>query len=262
MDQKIKIIDNYKKKISILKKHNKLYFDNDKPSISDAKYDVLKKEINNLEKTYSFLKRLNLNTKIIGTPPSNKFKKVKHLKPMLSLSNAFDKKDMKDFISKINNFLNIKDKDIEFSSEPKIDGISATLIYENGILVKGLSRGDGETGEDILENLKTIKEIPLIIKGINVPSTFEIRGEIYIGKKDFNSLKENFANPRNAAGGSLRQKNSKETAKIPLKYFAYGFGAINPMTFDTQSNFLEKIKNWGFSINPLTKIVKNYQSNE
>ena len=257
MDQKIKIIDNYKKKISILKKHNKLYFDNDRPSISDAKYDVLKKEINNLEKTYSFLKKLNLNTKIIGTPPSNKFKKVKHLKPMLSLSNAFDKKDMKDFISKINNFLNIKDKDIEFSSEPKIDGISATLIYENGILVKGLSRGDGETGEDILENLKTIKEIPLIIKGINVPSTFEIRGEIYIGKKDFNSLKENFANPRNAAGGSLRQKNSKETAKIPLKYFAYGFGAINPMTFDTQSNFLEKIKNWGFSINPLTKIVKN-----
>ena len=257
MDQKIKIIDNYKKKISILKKHNKLYFDNDRPSISDAKYDVLKKEINNLEKTYSFLKKLNLNTKIIGTSPSNKFKKVKHLKPMLSLSNAFDKKDMKDFISKINNFLNIKDKDIEFSSEPKIDGISATLIYENGILVKGLSRGDGETGEDILENLKTIKEIPLIIKGINVPSTFEIRGEIYIGKKDFNSLKENFANPRNAAGGSLRQKNSKETAKIPLKYFAYGFGAINPMTFDTQSNFLAKIKNWGFSINPLTKIVKN-----
>ena len=193
----------------------------------------------------------------MGSPPSNKFKKLKHLKPMLSLSNAFDKNDMKDFVSKISNFLNFKDKNIEFSSEPKIDGISATLIYENGVLTKGLSRGDGVIGEDILENLKTINEIPKKIKGNNVPSLFEIRGEIYIGKKDFNNIKGNFANPRNAAGGSLRQKDSKETSKIPLRYFAYGFGAIEPMTFNTQSEFLEKIKNWGFSINPLGKVVKN-----
>ena len=200
MDQKSKIIETYKKKINLLKKHNKSYFDNDNPIISDSEYDNLKKEIFNLEKKNNYLKKLNLSKKIIGSPPSNKFKKVKHLKPMLSLSNAFDKKDMNDFISKINNFLNVKNQNIEFSSEPKIDGISATLIYENGVLTKGLSRGDGTTGEDILENLKTISAIPKKIKGDNVPSLFEIRGEIYIGKKDFNKIKGNFANPRNAAG--------------------------------------------------------------
>ena len=257
MDLKSKIIDIYKKKITLLKKHNKLYFENDDPKISDAEYDILKREIINLEEKNNFLKKLNLNKVIVGSSPSNKFKKVKHLKPMLSLSNAFDKNDMKDFVSKISNFLNFKDKNIEFSSEPKIDGISATLIYENGVLTKGLSRGDGVIGEDILENLKTINEIPKKIKGNNVPSLFEIRGEIYIGKKDFNNIKGNFANPRNAAGGSLRQKDSKETSKIPLKYFAYGFGAIQPMVFNTQSEFLETIKRWGFSINPLGKIVKN-----
>jgi len=257
MSRKLEIINFYKKKINILKKHNKLYFNKDKPIITDAEYDNLKKEITDLEKKNIFLKKLNLNKEIVGSTPSNKFKKVKHLRPMLSLSNAFDKNDMKDFISKISNFLNIKDLNIEFSSEPKIDGISATLIYENGILTKGLSRGDGVIGEDILENLKTINEIPKKIKDNNVPSLFEIRGEIYIGKKDFNNIKGNFANPRNAAGGSLRQKDPKETSKIPLKYFAYGFGMIKPMTFNTQSEFLEKIKNWGFSINPLGKIVKN-----
>jgi len=257
MDLKSKIIDIYRKKINLLKKHNKLYFNNDSPIISDSEYDSLKKEIVNLEKKNSFLKKLNLNKQIVGSPPSNKFQKVKHLKPMLSLSNAFDKHDMKDFVSKINNFLSIKDKNIEFSSEPKIDGISATLIYENGILTKGLSRGDGVVGEDILENLKTISEIPKKITGNNVPALFEIRGEVYIGKKDFNNIKGNFANPRNAAGGSLRQKNPEETSKIPLKYFAYGFGVIEPMIFSTQSEFLEKIKSWGFFINPLSKTVKN-----
>jgi len=257
MDLKSKIIDIYRKKINLLKKHNKLYFNNDSPIISDSEYDSLKKEIVNLEKKNSFLKKLNLNKQIVGSPPSNKFQKVKHLKPMLSLSNAFDKHDMKDFVSKINNFLSIKDKNIEFSSEPKIDGISATLIYENGILTKGLSRGDGVVGEDILENLKTISEIPKKITGNNVPALFEIRGEVYIGKKDFNKIKGNFANPRNAAGGSLRQKNPEETSKIPLKYFAYGFGVIEPMIFSTQSEFLEKIKSWGFFINPLSKTVNN-----
>tara|TARA_X000001036_G_scaffold302765_1_gene281817 strand:- start:274 stop:2307 length:2034 start_codon:yes stop_codon:yes gene_type:complete len=257
MNLKSKITDIYKKKIKLLKKHNKLYFESDNPKISDAEYDILKNEIISLEKKNNFLKKLNLNKTIVGSPPSNKFKKIKHLKPMLSLSNAFDKNDMRDFIDKIRNFLNIKDKDIEFSSEPKIDGISATLIYENGVLTKGLSRGDGNVGEDILENLKTINEIPKKIKGNNTPSLFEIRGEIYIGKKDFNNIKVNFANPRNAAGGSLRQKDSRETSKIPLKYFAYGFGAVKPMIFTTQSEFLKKIKNWGFSINPLGKTVKN-----
>ncbi len=257
MSSKSEIINQYKKKIILLKKHNKLYFNKDNPKITDAEYDKLKREIVDLEEQHSFLKKLKLSLKIVGSSPSNKFKKIQHLKPMLSLSNAFDKKDMKDFISKISNFLNMKDESIEFSSEPKIDGISATLIYENGFLTKGLSRGDGVIGEDILENLKTIKEIPQKIKGNNIPSVFEVRGEIYIGKKDFNNIRGNFANPRNAAGGSLRQKDPKETSRIPLKYFAYGFGAIEPMIFSTQSEFLEKIKSWGFSINPLAKIVKN-----
>ena len=256
MEDRIAIIDKYKKKLNLLKKHNNLYFNKDNPQISDAEYDNLKREINDLEKKNKFLKELGLNEKLVGSPPSNKFKKIKHLKPMLSLSNAFDKNDMKDFLSKINNFLNSKDLNVELSSEPKIDGISATLIYENGILTKGLSRGDGITGEDILENLKTIKEIPKIIKRDKIPSLLEIRGEIYIGKKDFSSINASFANPRNAAGGSLRQKNPKETSKIPLKYFAYGFGVIEPMIFKTQSEFLQTIKKWGFSINPLCKTVK------
>ena len=257
MNQKKEIINQYKKKISLLKKHNKLYFEKDNPEITDFEYDELKREIFEFENKNQFLKELKLNKGIIGAPPSNKFKKTKHLKPMLSLSNAFDKKDMDDFINKVSNFLKISIKKLEFSSEPKIDGISATLIYENGTLTKGLSRGDGITGEDILENIKTINSIPRKIKGKDVPSILEIRGEIYIGKKDFTTLKDNFANPRNAAGGSLRQKDSTETSKIPLKYFAYGFGVVEPMIFSTQSEFLNRIKSWGFLINPLVKTLKN-----
>ena len=262
MNRRSEIIGIYKKKINLLKKHNKLYFDKDNPEISDAKYDNLKKEIIHLEQTNNFIKKLSLSEKIIGSPPSNKFKKIKHLKPMLSLANAFDKSDMQDFLNKINNFLNFKHKSIELCSEPKIDGISASLIYENGLLTKGLSRGDGVVGEDILENLKTINEIPKKIKGKNIPSLIEIRGEIYIGKEDFKKIKGNFANPRNAAGGSLRQKNSNETSKIPLKYFAYGFGEIKPMIFSSQSEFLKKINDWGFSINPLSKIINNLEEIE
>ena len=198
----IKIINKYKEKVKLIKKHNKNYHSKDSPTISDSAYDVLKNEILNLEKKYIFLKKFPSITKLVGADPSNKFKKIKHLKPMLSLSNAFDKKDMKDFLSKISNFLNNKSTNIELSSEPKIDGISASLTYENGILIKGLSRGDGITGEDILSNLKTIKSIPKKILDKNVPKIFEVRGEVYIGKKDFEKIKNNFANPRNAAGGS------------------------------------------------------------
>ena len=258
MNNKIKIIDIYERKIKLLKRHNKLYFNNDNPEITDAKYDVLKKEILDLEKKNNYLSELKIYKKdLVGSPPSNKFKKVNHLKPMLSLSNAFEKSDMIDFLEKINNFLNNTDKNIELYSEPKIDGISATLIYENGSLIKGLSRGDGTIGEDILANLRTIKGIPQKIMANNIPSLLEIRCEIYIGKKDFFNIKENFANPRNAAGGSLRQKNANETAKIPLKYFAYGFGAIEPMDFESQSLFLAQINDWGFATNPLSKKIKN-----
>ena len=181
---------------------------------------------------------------------------------MLSLSNAFNKNDMIDFVKKINNFLNINDDKIEIFSEPKIDGISATLIYENGILIRGLSRGDGKVGEDILENLKTISTIPKIIDDKNIPKLLEIRCEIFIGKKDFIKIKDKFANPRNAAAGSLRQKDPRQTAKIPLKYFAYGFGAVEPMIFKTQSEFLEKISKWNFKTNPSVKILRGLEEIE
>ena len=257
-----KIEKAYVKKINQLRKYNKAYFSKDNPIVSDSDYDNLKKEILIFEQKYTYLKHKNSPSKKIGYEPLNKFKKINHLKPMLSLSNAFELKDMKDFLSKICNFLNTKDLKIELSVEPKIDGISASLVYENGLLVKGLSRGDGITGEDILQNLMTISEIPKKIPEKEVPKILEVRGEIYIGKKDFEDLKDNFANPRNAAGGSLRQKNSKETAKIPLKYFAYGFGVIKPMIFKTQSEFINKINEWGFLTNPYNKVVKGIEEIE
>ena len=143
MKDKSKIIKNFRSKVKELKDHNKFYFSDDNPKITDAKYDELKKDIFLLEKKYSFLKKLNLTKNLVGTTPAKKFKKIKHLKPMLSLSNAFNNEDMKDFLKKINNFLNLKDLNFELFSEPKIDGISATLVYEKGILKRGLSRGDG-----------------------------------------------------------------------------------------------------------------------
>ena len=255
MDKK-EIEKSYIEKINQLKKYNKAYFEKDNPIISDLDYDNLKKIVLNLEKKYVFLQNKYSPSSNIGYKPSNKFKKIKHSKPMLSLSNAFSIEDMKDFLSKIGNFLNNKDLNLELSSEPKIDGISASLTYKKGLLVKGLSRGDGIIGEDILNNLMTIEGIPKKISEKNLPNVLEIRGEVYIGKKDFETIKDNFANPRNAAGGSLRQKDSNKTAKIPLKYFAYGFGIIDPMTFKTQSEFIQKIKKWGFSVNPNNQVVK------
>ena len=252
------IIKEYKKKLNLIKKYNELYYGKDAPSVSDSEYDKLKSEIIDIENENKFLKQIGSVAEIIGTKPTNKFKKIKHIVPMLSLSNAFNIEDMKDFLKKINNYLNYKENtNFDFSGEPKIDGISASLNYENGELKKGLSRGDGKVGEDILKNLITIKQIPKKIVGKNIPKKIEIRGEVYIGKKDFELLKDNFANPRNAAGGSLRQKNPGETAKIPLKFFAHGFGEIEPMIFKTQLDFMNKINDWGFSVNPLNKIIKN-----
>jgi len=248
-------IKEFKKKLKELKKNNTLYFSADNPKIPDYEYDKLKKEILYLQKKHPFLKKIQDIDTIVGSPPSNKFKKIKHLSPMLSLSNAFHLDDMKDFIKKINNFLAINQRKLEFFCEPKIDGISATLIYEKGILTRGLSRGDGEIGEDILDNLKTIKNLPKKIFSKEVPDLLEIRCEVYISKKDFSKLGDKFANPRNAAGGTLRQKDSKETSKIPLKYFAYGFGAVSPMKFKTQADFLKTINKWNFSTNPLSEIT-------
>ena len=257
MNEKKDIIKNYKLKIKNLKNHNKHYHEKDNPKITDAEYDTLKKEILDFQKKYNYLSDLNLTKNLVGSAPIKKFKKIKHLSPMLSLSNSFNVDDMKDFNKKVSNFLNHTEKNITLLAEPKIDGISATLIYEKGTLVKGLSRGDGLYGEDILENLKTIKNIPKKIISKDIPDLLEVRCEVYISKSDFINLKDNFANPRNAAGGSLRQKDPKVTSKIPLKYFAYGFGLVKPMIFKTQDEFLKKISKWDFIINPLSKIVKN-----
>ena len=263
MKEKKNIIDHHKKLLVILKKHNINYFINDNPKISDSDYDKIKSDILKLEKQYPYLEKYGSSQSIVGATPLNKFKKIQHLSPMLSLNNAFNLVDMRDFNKKINNFLSLKDKEIEMFSEPKIDGISATLVYEDGTLTKGLSRGDGKIGEDILENLKTIKKLPIKIVSKDVPKLLEIRCEVYIGKKDFAQIKKDkFANPRNAAGGSLRQKDPKETSKIPLKYFAYGFGAVSPMVFKTQSDFLKKISSWNFLTNPLSEKVHNFNEIE
>jgi len=250
-------IKNYLKKTKLLQEYNKFYYDKDSPIVTDQQYDALKKEIIKIEINNSFLKKYSSVSDSVGFKPSSKFAKIKHAKPMLSLSNAFNIRDIEDFIKKINNFLNNKNLNMSFSLEPKIDGISASLTYNNGLLVRGVSRGDGTTGEDILDNLKTIKQIPHKISGKNIPKTLEIRGEVYIGKKDFEKIKEKFANPRNAAGGSLRQKNSVITAKIPLQFFAYAFGKIDPLIFKNQTDFLKKINEWGFITNPLNNLSKN-----
>ena len=178
---------------------------------------------------------------------------------MLSLSNAFEKKDMVDFKKKIGNFLNNR-SEIQLTSEPKIDGISSTLRYENGKITYGLSRGDGVYGENITENLLTINDIPT--KLFKAPQILEVRGEVYIGKKDFEKIKDKFANPRNAAGGSLRQKKSQETSKIPLKFFAYGIGEVQPKTFKNQFELLEKLKNWGFKVNQFCRTVSSIEEIE
>ena len=253
MSEKEKIKKIYQKKIQSLIKLNKAYFQKDNPIIADSEYDELKKELSSYIKKYPYLKQIkNLDT-IVGSKPSKKFKKIKHTKPMLSLSNAFEKKDMIDFKKKIKNFLNVP-TELELSSEPKIDGISASLRYENGKFTYGLSRGDGIFGEDITENLATIKEIPKNIP--SAPNVIEVRGEVYIGKKDFEKIKDKFANPRNAAGGSLRQKDSNETRKIPLKFFAYGIGEISSSIFKKQSELLSQLKNWGFPINSKCTVIK------
>ena len=262
--EKIKAL--YFDKIAKLNEYNKAYYDQDNPIISDHKYDRLKIGILNLENKYKFLKSKLSPTKNVGYKSSGKFKKIKHKIPMLSLSNAFSEKNIIDFLKKIKNFLKLSnDYKMEISAEPKIDGISASLHYINGQLKLGLSRGDGITGEDITLNLKTIRSIPLRLKGSKFPENIEVRGETYISKKDFKNISNKFANPRNAAGGSLRQKNPHETKKIPLKFMAYSFGYVKEKLFKTQLEYLELLKNWGFKVSVhnsvftnIKDIMKNY----
>ena len=252
---------NYLKKIKLIQEYNKHYYDKDKPITTDQEFDFLKKEIINLENKFKFLKNKKSPRESVGFKPSKNFKKVKHKVPMLSLGNAFNEGDLINFEKKILNFLSLETSEsIEYSAEPKIDGISASIIYVNGKFTKGLSRGDGSEGEDITENLKTIKDIPTFIDKNNFPSEIDIRGEVFIQNEDFKSIKDKFANPRNAASGSLRQKNPKITKKIPLKFIAYTHGYQKNMMIKTQSDFLNNLKIWGFKTNPFNKIIKGVKN--
>ena len=254
--QKNEIKKKYSNKIKELNKHNLLYYQKSKPIISDKDYDELKKEIFELEKKYTFLISDISPSNKVGFKPSKNFLKAFHRERMLSLSNAFDKNDLENFEKKVFNYLNIKDKKfLEYSVEPKIDGISASLTYKNNNFVLGLSRGDGTEGEVITENLKTIKDIPKSIEDIKFPKDIDIRGEVYIEKDDFENIKDRFANPRNAASGSLRQKDPIETKKIPLRFIAYSFGFNNEINFKKQSEFLQLLKKWGFKTNKFNKVI-------
>ena len=248
---------NYLKKIKLIKKYNELYYNKNSSIISDYEFDILKKEVLELEKKYSFLKNKSSPSLTVGFKPSKNFKKVKHKVPMLSLGNAFNEEDLLNFEKKIFNFLSLRESnEIEYSAEPKIDGISASLIYKKGKFVQGLSRGNGIEGEDITENLKTINDIPKIVSAKNFPDEIDIRGETFIRNDDFKIMKDKFANPRNAASGSLRQKDPKITKKIPLKFIAYTYGYAKNLNINSQSEFLKNLKSWGFNINQFNRIIK------
>ena len=267
---KKKIEKEYSEKIRKITKLNKFYYEKNKPLVDDSEYDTLKRNILELENKFPYLKNKNSPSVTVGFKPSKNFKKAPHRVPMLSLANAFDQDDLNNFEKKIMNYLNQKNRlEIEYSAEPKIDGISTSLSYKNGNFITGLSRGDGKEGEDITENLKTINDIPQKILSKDFPNDIDVRGEIFIQNNDFKKLSDKFANPRNAASGSLRQKDSLETKKIPLKFIAYTFGYEKGLKITKQSEFLKKLKEWGFKTNPLNKtitgienLMKNYKEIE
>jgi len=255
MNKKIIQIE-YSEKISLINEFNKFYYDDSNPKVSDLKYDELKREILLLESKYSFLKSKKSPSKIVGFKPSKNFKKSQHKIPMLSLANAFSEDDLLNFEKRILNFISEeKSFKLSYSAEPKIDGISASLTYKNGNLTKGLSRGDGKEGEDITANILTIKDIPKKIVKKNFPEEIDIRGEVFIQNSDFQILKERFANPRNAASGSLRQKSPDDASKIPLKFIAYTFGYEKGLQIENQIEFLKNLNEWGFKTNPLNKLI-------
>jgi len=246
----------YKEKLKLYNYYNKKYYNESISKISDAEYDILKKEIIEIEKKYKFLNNKNSPSIIVGHKPSKNFKKALHRVPMLSLGNAFTENDLLNFEKKILNFLS-KDSSykLSYSAEPKIDGISASLTYKKGIFTSGLSRGDGKEGEDITLNLATIEDIPKKILLKDFPEEIDIRGEVFIQNSDFVTLKEKFANPRNAASGSLRQKNPDDTKKIPLKFIAYTFGYEKGLKVNNQSDFLKQLSKWGFKTNSFNRLI-------
>ena len=243
--------------------YNKLYHQKDSSEISDSKFDKLVKENNLLEKQFPDLVLNKSPNKFVGGNVSNKFSKSIHLTPMLSLANAFTQDDVEEFIERLRKFLNINDKEnIEFISEPKIDGLSINLLYKNGSLVKASTRGDGSQGENVTSNVLTIKDIPTKLKGSNILDEIEIRGEIFLNRDDFFSLnsnledKDKFSNPRNAAAGSLRQIDANITKKRPLHFLAHGLG-FSTKKFNKLSDFYSNLKEWGIPISSFIEISKS-----
>ncbi len=242
-----------------LNQHNINYYVFDNPTITDYEYDILLKELENLENKNPQFINENSPTKRVGANPIKEFGTIKHSIPMLSLANAMDEIELDDFNKQI---IKIVNNNIEYIAELKLDGLAVELVYKNGKFVYGSTRGDGVVGEDITNNLKTIKGIPLSLIGKNIPELLEVRGEVFINKSDFENLNKNrikkelvpFANPRNCAAGSLRQLDSKITSKRPLRIFCYGLGMIKGMNFDSQKEFLSYLPKWGFPVNPYIEV--------
>lgn len=241
--------------------HDQRYHQDDAPKIDDAQYDALKRRNLEIEVRFPELIRSDSPSKRVGYAPSEKFSKYTHSVPMLSLDNAFSQEDVQDFVGRIRRFLGLGgDVTIPITAEPKIDGLSASLRYENGVLVNGATRGDGQVGENVTENLRTVETIPQRLKGAGWPDIIEIRGEVYMAHEDFNALNarmldsgRQFANPRNAAAGSLRQLDARITAERPLRFFAYAWGEISAPVAKSQLEMIENFKVWGFDINPLMR---------
>ncbi len=246
--------------------HDRRYYQDDAPTVSDAEYDRLRQRYNAIEARFPQLRTAESLTQHVGAAPSARFAKVRHAVPMLSLDNAFAGEDVVDFVGRIRRFLRLPDdEEIVFSAEPKIDGLSMSLRYEDGELVTGATRGDGSEGEDVTANIKTLEDIPKRLKGKNIPAVCEVRGEVYMTKHAFLALNKRqaeaggqvFANPRNSAAGSLRQKDPSITASRPLGFFAYGWGEMSKMPADTQSGMIKWFAACGFKTNPLTKMCRS-----
>ncbi|GHT33868.1 DNA ligase [Endomicrobiia bacterium] len=243
-------------------RHNNLYYDKNNPEISDSEYDNLVKELEQLETENPLFASANSPTQKVSGIASSSFEQIKHLSPMFSLDNTYSQEETTKWYERVEKKLGAKN--IEFIIEPKIDGVSANLIYSNGVLIIGATRGNGETGEDITENIKTIQNVPHKLKIKDPPAFFELRGEVYIDKPDFEKLNEKiiksdeqkFANPRNAAAGSLRQKNPQITAERKLRFFVHSFGKIDGKQFQKQSDFLKYCQECGFRLQDDFKICR------
>src|SRR6476660_3629834 len=248
--------------------HDKRYYQQDAPTVTDAEYDALRQRNAAIEAHFPDLVRADSPSKRVGAAPTGKFKKVRHAVPMVSLDNAFAEQDVIDFVGRIRRFLKLADGEaIAFSAEPKIDGLSMSLRYEGGELVTAATRGDGAEGEDVTANIRTLEDVPQKLRGRKVPDICEVRGEVYMTKKAFLALNERqkaagdtiFANPRNSAAGSLRQKDSGITASRPLGFFAYAWGEMSAMPEDTQSGMIGWFERCGFKTNPLTKLCHSVE---